>query len=80
MQTVKLLALHYAVMQYDFSGQCFMTDFHLSTNIKTAVVTGRHPFDVPAFMRFSAPCPDVDFYSAAHGRFRSDAGSVRQKV
>jgi hypothetical protein len=66
-------------MQYDFSGQCFMTDFHLSTNIKTAVVTGRHPFDVPAFHAVFRAMPDVDFYPQHMEDFVSDAGSVRQK-
>src|SRR4028118_2357925 len=56
-----------------------MTEFHLSTNIKTAVVTGRHPFDVPAFHAVFHTMSDVDFYPQHMEDFVSDAGQVRQK-
>ncbi len=56
-----------------------MTNFELSTNIKTAVVTGRHPFDVPAFHAVFRAMPDVDFYPQHMEDFVSDAGKVRQK-
>src|SRR4028118_538377 len=55
-----------------------MTEFHLSTNIKTAVVTGRHPFDVPAFHAVFRAMPDVDFYPQHMEDFVSDAGKVRR--
>jgi type 1 glutamine amidotransferase len=66
-------------MQYDFSGHRFMSTFNDSTGIKTAVVTGRHPFDVPAFHAAFRAMPDIDFYPQHLEDFVSDAGGVRQK-
>jgi type 1 glutamine amidotransferase len=55
-----------------------MTNFELSTNIKTAVVTGRIRSMCRRFMRFSrhAGCR---FLPAAHGRFRFRCGQGAPK-
>lgn len=45
--------------------------------IKTAVVTGRHPFDVPALHEAFRSIPEIDFYPQHMEDFVSDAGKVR---
>lgn len=45
--------------------------------IKIAVVTGQHPFDVPAFHAVLKSMPDVDFYPQHLEDFVSDAGNTR---
>jgi len=54
-----------------------MTGFPSSDKITTAVVTGRHPFDVPAFYAMMRSLKGVDFYVQHMEDFASDAGQVR---
>lgn len=46
--------------------------------IKTAVVTGRHPFDVPGFHALFRSMAEVDFYPQHLEDFAADAGKVRR--
>jgi type 1 glutamine amidotransferase len=55
-----------------------VTDTSQTTKkIKTAVVTGRHPFDVPAFHTLFRSLPGIDFYPQHLEDFVTDAGKVR---
>jgi type 1 glutamine amidotransferase len=45
--------------------------------VKTAVVTGRHPFDVPSFHEALRNMPEVDAYPQHLEDFAADAGKVR---
>jgi len=55
-----------------------MEDNFLSTKkIRTAVVTGRHPYDLPNFYAVFRSIPDIDFYPQHMEDFVSDAGKVR---
>lgn len=46
-------------------------------NIKLAVVTGRHPFDVPAFHTLFRSIPGVDYYLQDLENYVADVGKVR---
>lgn len=50
-----------------------MTDLQ----IRTAVITGQHSFDVPAFTRLSCVLPNVDAYVQTLDDFVADVGKVR---
>lgn len=50
-----------------------MTDLQ----IKTAVVTGQHPFDVPSFTRLFRVLPNVDGFIQTLDDFAADDGKVR---
>ncbi len=45
--------------------------------IKTAVITGNHAFDVPAFTRLFRVLPNVNAYIQSLSNFAADAGRVR---
>jgi len=45
--------------------------------IKTAAITGRHPFDVPAFHAAFRSMPDIDFYPQHMEEFAADFGERR---
>jgi len=47
--------------------------------IKTAVVTGRHPFHVPEFHKLFRAIPQIDAYPQHLEDFVSDAGHVRDQ-
>ncbi len=53
-------------------------DFHTTTRIKTAVVTGQHPFDVPAFHALFRSMPEIDFYPQHLDDFVADDAKVRK--
>jgi uncharacterized protein len=50
-----------------------------ATPIKTAVVTGRHPFDVPALHAMFRSLPGVDFYLQHLEDFVTDVGNARSR-
>jgi type 1 glutamine amidotransferase len=57
-----------------------MMDTFVSTNkIKTAVITGQHPYDVPAFHDMWRSFDDVLFYPQTLEDFAADAGVVRSQ-
>lgn len=45
--------------------------------IKTAVITGCHPFDVPAFHAAFRSLPEIDFYPQHMEEFAADEGDRR---
>ena len=45
--------------------------------IKTAVITGHHPFDVPAFHAAFRSLPEIDFYPQHMEEFAADEGDRR---
>jgi type 1 glutamine amidotransferase len=45
--------------------------------IKTAVITGQHPFDVPAFQAVFRSMPEIDFYPQHMEDFAADIGERR---
>lgn len=45
--------------------------------IKTAVITGEHPFDVPAFHAAFRSMPEIDFYPQHMEEFAADFGQRR---
>ncbi|MCY3831403.1 MAG: ThuA domain-containing protein [Chloroflexi bacterium] len=45
--------------------------------IKTAVITGKHPFDVPAFHAAFRSMPEIDFYPQHMEEFAADFGQRR---
>lgn len=45
--------------------------------IKTAVITGKHPFDVPAFYAAFRSMPEIDFYPQHMEEFAADFGERR---
>lgn len=45
--------------------------------IKTAVITGHHPFDVPAFHAAFRSMPEIDFYPQHMEEFAADFGERR---
>src|SRR5687768_10522788 len=47
--------------------------------ITTAVVTGEHPFNVPAFHNLFRSLPDVDYYPQHLDDFVADWGNVRTR-
>ena len=47
--------------------------------IKTALITGEHPFDVPAFHAVFRSMPEVDFYPQHLEDFAFDAGNRRRE-
>ena len=47
-------------------------------NTSVAVVTGRHPFDVPSFYTLFCQIPGIDFYPQNLEDFVADVGHVRQ--
>lgn len=47
--------------------------------IKTAVITGEHPFDVPAFHAVFRSMPEIDFYPQHLEDFAYDAGDRRRE-
>ena len=52
--------------------------FQTTKKIRTAVITGRHPFDVPSFHALFRGLPDIDPYIQPLEDFASDAGKVRK--
>ena len=48
-----------------------------SGKIKTAVITGHHPFDVPAFHAAFRSMPEIDFYPQHMEEFAADEGKRR---
>ena len=50
----------------------------MTGKIKTAVVAGRHPYDLPNFYALFRDIPEVDFYPQHMEDFVSDAGGVRK--
>ena len=50
-----------------------------SRKIKTAVITGHHPFDVPAFYGAFRSMPEIDFYPQHMEEF-SISTSVRPGI
>ena len=48
-----------------------------SEKIKTAVITGQHPFDVPAFHAAFRSMPEIDFYPQHMEEFAADEGKRR---
>ena len=55
-----------------------VNSFEGTTKIKTAVVMGHHPIDVPAFHALLRSMPEVDFYPQHMEDFVSDVGEVRR--
>ncbi len=49
------------------------------TKIKTAVITGKHPFDVPAFHAAFRSMPEIDFYPQHMEDFAADIGERRSE-
>lgn len=56
-----------------------MDTFATTPKIKTAVVTGAHPFDVPGFHRLWRALDDLDVYVQSLDDFASDVGKVRER-
>lgn len=56
-----------------------MDDIDSSPRIRTAVVTGQHPFDVPAFHAMFASCPDVAYYPQHMEDWACDVAGARRK-
>jgi len=56
-----------------------MPYFEGAEDIKVAVVTGEHPFDVPGFHRLFRSIRDIDFYPQHLDDFAADAGGVRKQ-
>ncbi len=56
-----------------------MSGFGESGDITVAVVTGRHPFDVPAFQAAFRSIPDTDCYLQHMEDYAADAGGVRSR-
>ena len=52
--------------------------FDTTTTIKTAVVTGQHPFDVPGFHAAFRSLPEIDFYPQHMEDFCAAAADVRE--
>jgi len=50
-----------------------------NTKIKTAVVTGRHPYDVPNFYAVFKNIPEIDFYPQHLEDFISDSAANRDQ-
>jgi trehalose utilization protein len=53
--------------------------FATTDKIKTAVVTGQHPFHVPGLHAAFRSIPDIDFYPQHMEDFAADAGRVREQ-
>ena len=53
-------------------------DLESKKKITTAIVTGRHPFNVPAFQRLFRSIPEVDAYPQPLEDFAADAGNCRK--
>jgi trehalose utilization protein len=51
--------------------------FHTTDKIRTAVVSGRHPYDLPAFQAMFRSIPEIDFYPQHLEDFVADEGKVR---
>ncbi|MYF93859.1 MAG: hypothetical protein F4184_17925, partial [Gemmatimonadetes bacterium] len=49
------------------------------SNIKTAVITGQHAFDVPGFHALFRSIPEIDFYLQDLENFAADSGKVREQ-
>jgi type 1 glutamine amidotransferase len=56
-----------------------MEIFATTTKIKTAVVTGAHPFDVPGFHALWRSLEELDVYVQSLDDFASDVGKVRDR-
>ena len=56
-----------------------MDPFEDSAGVKTAVITGAHPFDVPAFHAMFRSLAGVDCYPQDLADFVADAGRVRDR-
>jgi type 1 glutamine amidotransferase len=57
-----------------------MIDTFVTTDkIKTAVITGNHPYDVPAFHDMWRSFPEILFYPQTLEDFVADAGAVRNQ-
>jgi len=50
-----------------------------ATKIKTALVTGQHPFDVPGFHAAFRSLPEIDFYPQHMEDFCAAAADVRER-
>jgi type 1 glutamine amidotransferase len=48
-----------------------------TTKVKTAVISGRHPYDVPAFQHLFRSIEGIDFYPQHLEDFVADVGKVR---
>jgi hypothetical protein len=53
--------------------------FETTTKIRTAVVTGRHPYEVPGFHDCFRAMPEVAFYPMHMEDYASDAGGYRSR-
>jgi uncharacterized protein len=53
--------------------------FSTMTGIKTAVVTGRHPYDLPAFQAVFRSIAEIDFYPQHLEDFVADEGKIRSR-
>jgi hypothetical protein len=53
--------------------------FQNTGQITTAVITGEHPYDVPAFHRLFRSLPQIDYYSQHMDQFLADWGNVRTR-
>lgn len=53
--------------------------FPSSGKINTAVVTGEHPFNVPAFHNLFRSFPEVEYYPQHMDQFVADWGNVRSR-
>ena len=56
-----------------------MSSLKKTDKTTVAVVTGRHPFDVPGFHAVFRSMPTVDYYLQHMEDFVSDAGGVRNE-
>ena len=56
-----------------------MSGFSADVKIKTAVITGHHPFDVPAFYGAFRSMPEIDFYPQHMEEFAADEGDRRRE-
>ncbi|HEY3342248.1 MAG TPA: hypothetical protein VGK81_09530, partial [Anaerolineae bacterium] len=56
-----------------------MDTFVTTDKVKTAVITGNHPYDVPAFHDMWRSFPEILFYPQTLDDFVSDAGAVRSQ-
>jgi uncharacterized protein len=56
-----------------------METFATTNKIKTAVVTGAHPFDVPGFHALWRALDELDVYIQSLDDFASDVGKVRER-
>jgi trehalose utilization protein len=53
-----------------------VSNFHDANKIKTAFITGRHPFDIPGLYSVFKSIPEIDFYPQHLEDFISDTGKA----